>query len=658
MSPAIPGKRGAAPRRSRASAATGRTAKTEASNVLPLPVVGSGEVTDASRVAATPQPPAPVASQSGPAVLAPPVAARPPDRDEAMRDMIDRTIHALIARGTLGLSPAALGLALADWAMHMAASPGKQASLAAHAARLHADWLRYAAAWSASTFNKDSPACPECLVPPASDRRFAAPQWQQFPFNLIQQSFLLRQNVVAAATHGLHGVSPHHEQVVAFMSRQWMDMLSPSNFFWTNPEVLDRTLATGGLNLVQGIQNWQEDLQRLGSGHLPPGAEHFRPGHEVAATAGKVVLRNRLMELIQYAPTTPTVHAEPVLIIPAWIMKYYILDLSAHNSLVRYLVDQGHTVFMVSWKNPGADDRDVGMDDYLRLGPLAALDAVNSIVPDRKVHATGYCLGGTLLAITAGALAGRGAERLASVSLFAAQTDFTEAGELTLFTDESQVSFLEDLMWSQGYLDTTQMAGTFQMLRSSDLIWSRIMHDYLMGERAPLTDLMAWNADATRMPYRMHSEYLRRLYLRNALAEGHYKVDGRPVAVENVRAPWFVVGTENDHVAPWKSVYKIHLLADSEVTFVLTSGGHNAGIVSEPGHPHRHFRWAVHPGGRPYADPDHWVGQARQEDGSWWPRWDAWLVQKGSGQRVTPPPMGNAAHPAIGDAPGEYVLQR
>lgn len=631
------------PRSLKRPAAASSAQEVEAS--LPLPKPAAAEPPKPAAI-----PPLPVEASAA--------SAAPPDRDQAQRDMIDRAIHALLARATMGLSPAALGLAFADWGMHLAASPGKVASLGVLAAQMQGQWLRYAFDLGAHALLTDATPCPACVTPPASDRRFAAPQWQQFPFNLIAQRFLLRERLVDAAAHGVRGVSPHHEQVVAFMARQWMDMLSPGNFFWTNPEVLERTLSTGGANLAQGLRNWQDDAQRLLDNRPPQGVEQFRPGHEVAATRGRVVLRNRLIELIQYSPTTPTVHAEPVLITPAWIMKYYILDLSPHNSLVKYLVDQGHTVFMVSWKNPTADDRDLGMDDYLRLGPLAALEAVNAIVPGRKVHGVGYCLGGTLLSIAAAALAGRGDERLASVSLFAAQTDFTEAGELTLFTDESQVSFLEDLMWSQGFLDTAQMAGTFQMLRSSDLIWSRMMRDYLLGERAPMNDLMAWNADATRMPYRMHSEYLRSLYLRNALAEGHYKVDGKPVAVENVTAPWFVVGTETDHVAPWKSVYKIHLLADSEVTFVLTSGGHNAGIVSEPGHPRRHYRWAVHPGGRPYVDPDHWVALAQAEEGSWWPRWSAWLQSKGSGERVAPPPCGSIDHPPLADAPGDYVLQR
>ncbi len=582
----------------------------------------------------------------------------PPDHEQAMRELIDRALHAFTAKATLGLSPAALGLAFADWGMHMAASPGKQASLAVLALEMQGRWLRYAAELGTHALRADRTPCPDCVAPTPNDRRFSAAQWQQFPFNLLAQRFLLREQLVDATAHGVRGVSPHHEQVVAFMARQWMDLLSPSNYFWANPEVLERTLSSGGANLAQGLRNWLDDAQRMLDKRPPAGVDQFRPGHELAATQGKVVLHNRLMELIQYSPTTAAVQAEPVLIIPAWIMKYYILDLSPHNSLVKFLVDRGHTVFMLSWKNPGADERDLGMEDYLHLGPFAALDAVTSILPGRKVHAAGYCLGGTLLSIAAAALARRGDERLASVSLFAAQTDFTEAGELTLFTDESQISFLEDLMWSQGYLDTAQMAGTFQMLRSSDLIWSRLMRDYLMGERAPMNDLMAWNADATRMPYRMHSEYLRKLYLRNALAEGHYAVDGRPVAVENVTAPWFVVGTETDHVAPWKSVYKIHLLADSEVTFVLTSGGHNAGIVSEPGHPRRHYRWALHPGGRPYTDPAHWVQLAQAEEGSWWPRWEQWLVAKGSAQQVAPPACGSVDYPPLAEAPGDYVLQR
>jgi polyhydroxyalkanoate synthase len=297
------------------------------------------------------------------------------------------------------------------------------------------------------------------------------------------------------------------------------------------------------------------------------------------------------------------------------------------------------------------------MDAYRRLGPMAALDAVSAICPDAKVHACGYCLGGTLLSIAAAAMARDGDDRLASLTLLAAQTDFTEAGELTLFTNESEVAYLEDTMWEQGYLDTKQMAGAFQLLRSNDLIWSQGVRQYLKGDRAPMTDLMAWNADATRMPFRMHSEYLRTLFMENHLAEGRYLVEGRPVAVSDIRAPLFAVSTETDHVAPWRSVYKIHLFTDTSVAFLPTSGGHNAGIVSEPGHPGRTFRFSERAADDRYVDPATWLSTTPAREGSWWPAWTEWLDRHSTG-RHAPPPMGTRrqAYRASGAAPGSYVL--
>jgi polyhydroxyalkanoate synthase len=344
--------------------------------------------------------------------------------------------------------------------------------------------------------------------------------------------------------------------------------------------------------------------------------------------------------------------------VPAWIMKYYILDLSPQNSLVKYLVDHGHTVFMISWRNPESKDRDLGMEDYLKLGVMDAIKAVSAISPKRRIHAVGYCVGGTLLAIAASAMARDFDDRLKSMTLFAAQTDFTEAGELMLFIDESQVTCLENMMWEQGYLDAAQMSGAFQLLRSNDLIWSRLVHEYLLGQREPLTDLMAWNADSTRLPYRMHSENLRSLFLNNDLFEGRYRVDNRPISLEDIRVPIFAVGTVRDHVAPWRSVYKISLLTDTDVTFLLTSGGHNAGIVSEPGHPHRSYQCATRLADAPYIDPDTWQAETPTQEGSWWPSWQAWLAEQSSGREV-PPSIGapDCGYPLICDAPGTYVLQ-
>ncbi|PPB81781.1 polyhydroxyalkanoate synthase [Albidovulum inexpectatum] len=571
--------------------------------------------------------------------------------DTFLQDL-DRGLNAQIATLTGGLSPTALTQAWADWAMHLALSPGKQMQLGAKAARKA---QRYAA-WLTSCALRTEQTAP-CITPLPQDRRFADPAWNAWPYNAMAQGFLLTQQWWHNATTGVRGVTPQHERVVEFTARQILDTWSPSNFAWTNPEVVQRTLQSGGLNLVRGWNNLMADTLRTIRGEKPAGAENYRVGENLAVTPGKVVLRNRLIELIQYAPATDKVRPEPILIVPAWIMKYYILDLSPHNSLVRYLTGQGFTVFMISWKNPDAGDRDLGMEDYRKLGVMAALDAVQSITGAPNVHAIGYCLGGTLLSIAAAAMARDGDDRLATMTLLAAQTDFTEAGELKLFINEDQIAFLEDMMWEKGYLETRQMAGAFQMLRSNDLIWSRILRHYLMGEPPRMNDLMAWNADATRMPYRMHSEYLRKLYLNNDLAEGRYLVEGRPVALRDIRVPILMVGTESDHVAPWRSVYKMHLQADTEITFILTNGGHNAGIVSEPGHPRRHYRIRRQTESDQYLDPDRWLAETPEREGSWWPELVTWLAAH-SGTPVAPPPMGNAEYPAMEDAPGRYVMLR
>jgi len=585
-----------------------------------------------------------------------PPAAQPPEGARAVKSRretlaaLDRMQAAAASRLTGGLSPMALALAGFDWWMHLAASPGKRMALAEKASR---QAMRLGTQLAATGSDAEP-----CIEPLPGDKRFRNEVWRKPPFSLWAQAFLLNQQWWHNATHDVPGVTPHHEEVVSFVTRQMLDVFSPSNNPFTNPEVIARSLETGGRNFVDGFQNWLEDTRRLVKNQPPVGAEDFKVGEDIALTPGKVVYRNHLIELIQYAPTTERVRAEPILIVPAWIMKYYILDLSPENSLIRYLVAEGYTVFCISWRNPTAEDRNLAMDDYRRLGVMAALDAVEAIVPGAKIHATGYCIGGTLLSIGAGAMAGAGDRRLASMTLFAAQTDFTEPGELALFIDHSQMHMLESMMWDRGYLSADQMAGAFQMLRSNDLFWSRLVHDYLTGQRKPMFDLMAWNADSTHMPYKMHAEYLQRLYLDNELAAGRFMVDGRPVALQNIRVPTFAVGTDRDHVAPWKSVYKIHYLADTDVTFVLTGGGHNAGIVSEPGHPRRSYRVSSQRVSDCVLGPEQWLETAEVKPGSWWQEWVTWLDRQSSPERVAPPVMGAPDHPPMMDAPGSYVLQR
>ena len=576
-----------------------------------------------------------------------------PDPLDGIAETLDRAAGAAIAQMTAGLSPITILQAFSDWGHHLAFAPGKQLQLTAKAARKYVRLFDYAVRSAG-----DRDAAP-AIEPLPQDRRFADPAWQQPPFNLLSQAFLLNQQWWHAATTGVGGVGSHHEDMVEFTARQMLDILAPTNFLTTNPVLQRKIVETGGQCLVDGFRHLIEDMQHLVRGLPPAGTDAFRVGETVATARGKVVYRNRLIELIQYAPTTDTVRPEPILIVPAWIMKYYILDLSPENSLVQWLTSQGFTVFMISWHNPDSEDRDLDMEAYRQLGPMAALDAVSAITGAPAVHAVGYCLGGTLLSIAAATMAREGDDRLASVTLFAAQTEFSEPGELGLFIDEGQLNLLEKMMWSRGYLDSGQMGGAFQILKSNDLVWSRILSEYLMGERAPLNDLMAWNADGTRMPHAMHSQYLRRLFLDDDLAEGKYRVDGRTINLASIRKPLFVVGTERDHVAPWHSVHKIHLLTGAEITFVLTSGGHNAGIVSEPGHKGRRYRVLTRETDGLSYDPEEWERHAEKKQGSWWTEWGDWLASR-SGAPGAPPSMGAAdkGYAPIADAPGHYVLER
>jgi polyhydroxyalkanoate synthase len=562
-------------------------------------------------------------------------------------ETLDRAIRATTARMTGGLSPHAATDAWLDWLSHMARAPGRRQHLAELSVRLAAQ----AALGVASDEHR--------LEPREGDTRFEHPAWQSWPFNVWKTWFLAEERWWEEATDEIRGMRKISADRVKFMTRQVLDMASPSNQAMLNPEVVEKTARDAGLNVVRGLRHASEDAMRLVADTPAPRVEGFEVGTDVATTPGEVVFRNELFELIQYAPQTEQVHSEPVLIVPAWIMKYYILDLSPGNSLIGWLVRQGYTVFVMSWTNPTPEQRDLSLEDYRLHGVMDALDAVGKITGGAAVHACGYCLGGTILAIAAATMARDGDDRLKSITLLAAQTDFSQAGELMLFVDESQIAFLEDMMWERGVLDSRQMSGAFQALRAQDLIWSRALRRYLLGEEEDAFDIGAWNADATRMPYKMHSQYLRALFLENRLTAGRFSVGGRVIALKDIDAPLFVIGTEKDHIAPWHSVYKTALFTDSDLEFVLTSGGHNGGILSHPGKKRRHFRHGHRPPGRAYMDPDTWFAFHEPQDGSWWPVWKDWLDRKSDGPMIAPPEDGAPGEglPPLVSAPGTYVLQ-
>jgi len=562
---------------------------------------------------------------------------------------IDRLLHAGTARLTGGVSLIGLGLAWFDWASHLLTSPGRQAELMRNAS---VDVMRQFDSTVGELSGQSHTTAMEY-----ADRRFNSPNWKKPPYSILVQNFRAVEQWWDEAFK-IHGVSGRHQALLAFLARQYLDIFSPTNGFLTNPDIVRRTVETNGVNLFNGWLNAIDDVAASAlAREKSRKAQISSIGNEVATSKGAVVARTRIAEIIQYTPTTSKVHQEPIVIVPAWIMKYYILDLPKQNSLVRYLVDQGFTVFMVSWKNPDQEDRDVSLDDYRTLGVLAAIDAAIKITGAEKVHGTGYCLGGTLLAIAAAAMARDGDRRLKTLSLFASQIDFHDAGELRLFINDSQLALIEDMMWMHGYLKAEEMAGAFHILRSNDLIWSRLINSYAMGEREKPLDIMLWSDDSTRMPYRMHSEYLRQLYLENRLAEGAMIVDGHPITLRAIAIPIFLVGTEWDHVAPWRSVFKLHLMTERDVTFVLTNGGHNAGIVSEPGHSGRYYRIATQKASGAYIDPDTWLEVAEYKIGSWWPEWALWLNEN-SPNKTEPPTLGSPlnGYPIIGPAPGEFVL--
>lgn len=556
----------------------------------------------------------------------------PEDVSEPLKP--DYAINQLLSQFTGGIDPVAYSLAFTDWFIHLLLSLGKQQALV--------DLMLT----HSSTMDHNAEEA-------ADDNRLAGAEWQPWPYAIYKQNYLAMRQWWQLATRDVQGVEKHHIDMVNFTVRQWLEALSPANYAISNPKVIKKTYETSGNNLLKGFDNLIEDFQRQYLTEDDNAVnQQYEVGKNLAVTPGKVVFKNNLLELIQYDAATNEVYKEPVLITPAWIMKYYILDLSPENSLVKYLVEQGHTVFMISWKNPEQEDHNVGLVDYLKTGLCEAISAVRRIVPDQPINGVGYCLGGTLLTMAAAWLAREEKNPFCKLTLLAAQTDFSDAGDLRLFIDESQLSMLEAVMAKNGFLPKESMAGTFVMLRANYLLWARWVKEYLMGERQHPNDLLTWNKDATRMPARMHAEYLRQCYLHNALASGQLMIDGKPIALSDIQVPLFVVGTAKDHVAPWKSVYKINLLIDKDITFLLTNGGHNAGIISEPGHPHRVYQVSTRKEDGQYLPPQAWLNEVPMKEGSWWPVWQNWLAAD-SEQKVAARNVEQVGKfPA---APGDYV---
>ena len=522
-------------------------------------------------------------------------------------------------------------------------------------------WQDYWNLWSTATLRMLGQPAPAVATPQPGDRRFRSEAWQEnFLFDYIKQSYLIAARHLHAALAGVDGLDDATAKKVDFYTRQYIDALSPSNFLATNPDVLQETLASGGQNLLRGFDNLLEDLLRGNGGGLRvrmTDETAFRLGENIGNTPGKVVFQNGLMQLIQYEPTTPEVHRRPLLIVPPWINKYYILDLRPENSFVRWAVAEGHTVFVISWVNPDAEYAKKTFEDYLNEGPLAALDAIEYATGETEVNALGFCLGGTLLACAAALLAARGDTRIASTTFLATLTDFSEPGELGVFIDEQQIQAIERRMHERGYLEGREMATTFNMLRANDLIWSFVVNNYLLGREPLAFDLLHWNADSTRMPAAMHSFYLRNLYLANRLVQpGGLTFNGTPIDLGRITTPAYFISTIDDHIAPWRTTYQGARRLGGPVRFVLGGSGHIAGIINPP-QAKKYCAW-TRDDVRPAAvAAEQWFEGATRQDGSWWPDWSAWSAALGGG-RVPARVPGSGRLPVIENAPGSYVKLR
>jgi polyhydroxyalkanoate synthase len=511
--------------------------------------------------------------------------------------------------------------------------------------------------WAAAAKRLTGEEVPDVAAPAAGDKRFADAEWKQNQyFDFLKQAYLLTVRWADKLVSDAADLEPHTRQKAEFYMRQITNALSPTNFVLTNPELLRETFTSNAENLVRGMHMLAEDIES-GGGHLrirQSDASMFEVGRNLATAPGKVIFQNELMQLIQYAPSTETVLKRPLLIVPPWINKYYVLDLTPEKSFIKWCVDQGLTVFCISWVNPDAHLAKKTFEDYVRQGPLAALDAIKETTGEDKVHAIGYCVGGTLLAVTVAAMAAWQDERIVSATLFAAQVDFTYAGDLKVFVDEEQVTALEQRMAERGYLEAGAMASVFNALRSNDLIWPYVINNYLKG-RAPFPfDLLYWNSDATRLPATNHSFYLRNCYLENKMSKGGMMLGNTPIDLKSIKVPIYNLATREDHIAPAKSVALGCKFFGGDVKFVVAGSGHIAGVVNPPNK--KKYQYWTGPKPR-NADIDGWLAKAKENPGSWWPDWLLWITRQ-SPTEVPARIPGDGALKPIEDAPGSYVKVR
>jgi len=587
-------------------------------------------------------------------------AAEAEKMQAAFKDIAERSQKLLAefaeryqAQGPQPVDPLKLTQTFTDFTARMLADPNRllQAQMEL--------WGQYMKLWQVTAQRMMGQKVEPVAEPAKGDKRFADPAWRdEVVFDYLKQSYLLTARWLQGTIKEVEGVDDKTAQKVEFYTRQFMDAMSPSNFAMTNPQVVKATIESKGENLVKGLQNLLTDLER-GKGNLAirqTDMKAFKVGGNVATSPGKVVFQNEVLQLIQYAPATEQVWQMPLLIVPPWINKFYILDLKPQNSFIKWATEHGYTVFVISWVNPGEELINLTFEDYMKKGPLAALDAIEKATGEKKVSAIGYCIGGTLMATTLAYMAARGDDRIAAITFFTAQVDFTEPGELGVFIDEDQLAGVEEVMSKKGYLEGTEMATTFNMLRANDLIWSFVVNNYLMGKDPFPFDLLFWNADATRMPAAMHSYYLRNMYQKNLLAKpGGLTIDNVPIDLRKIAIPVYLQAGKDDHIAPARSVYKATQLFSGPVRFMLAGSGHIAGVVNPPA-AKKYQHWLNETAKNP-PTLDEWRAGATEFPGSWWNDWDKWLSAK-SGAKVPARVPGSGGLPAIEDAPGSYVKVR